>query len=68
MIESAVDLQRVSEDMEAEFSRIPPLKISRLNKIDRAGRGDQDAGGVEAEPEQEPEPEPESEPEPEPEQ
>jgi general secretion pathway protein D len=38
VIESAVDLKQISEDMEAEFSRIPPLKISRLNKIDRAGR------------------------------
>jgi general secretion pathway protein D len=38
VVESAVDLQHISEDMEAEFSRIPPLKISRLNKIDRAGR------------------------------
>jgi general secretion pathway protein D len=38
VIESAVDLKEISENMEAEFSRVPPLKISRLNKVDRAGR------------------------------
>jgi general secretion pathway protein D len=37
VVESAVDLKEVSEDMEREFSRVPPLKISRLNRIDRAG-------------------------------
>jgi general secretion pathway protein D len=35
VIESAVDLREISEDMEQEFSRVPPLKISRLNKVDR---------------------------------
>jgi len=38
VIESAVDLREISKSMEAEFSRVPPLKISRLNKVDRAGR------------------------------
>jgi general secretion pathway protein D len=32
VIETAVDLKDISEDMEKEFSRVPPLKISRLNK------------------------------------
>jgi general secretion pathway protein D len=35
VIESAVDLKEISEDMEKEFSRVPPLKISRINKVDR---------------------------------
>jgi general secretion pathway protein D len=35
VVESAVDLRAISEDMEQEFSRVPPLKISRLNKVDR---------------------------------
>lgn len=35
VIETAVDLQEISEDMEREFSRIPPLKISSLNPVDR---------------------------------
>jgi hypothetical protein len=35
VVESSVDLQRVSEEMEKEFSRVPPLKISTLNKVDR---------------------------------
>ncbi len=35
VVQSAVDLQEISEDMENEFSRVPPLNISRLNKIDR---------------------------------
>ena len=34
VVESAVDLQRVSEEMEKEFSRVPPLKISTLIKVD----------------------------------
>jgi len=37
VVESAVDLKEISEDMEKEFSRVPPLTISRLNKVDRAG-------------------------------
>ena len=35
VVENAVDLKAVSEEMEDEFSRVPPLKISRLNKVDR---------------------------------
>jgi general secretion pathway protein D len=35
VVESAVDLKEISEAMEREFSRVPPLKISRLNKVDR---------------------------------
>ncbi len=34
VVETSADLQRVSEEMEAEFSRIPPLKISTLIKTD----------------------------------
>jgi general secretion pathway protein D len=32
VIETAVDLKEISLDMENEFSRVPPLKISTLNK------------------------------------
>jgi general secretion pathway protein D len=32
VVESAVDLKEISEDMEREFSRVPPLKISRIIK------------------------------------
>jgi general secretion pathway protein D len=39
VVESAVDLKEISEDMEREFSRVPPLKISRLNKVDRQRDG-----------------------------
>ena len=35
VIESAVDLNRISEELEDEFSAVPPLKISRLNRVDR---------------------------------
>jgi general secretion pathway protein D len=35
VIETAVDLKAISEDMEKEFSRVPPLKISSLNPVDR---------------------------------
>jgi general secretion pathway protein D len=35
VIETAVDLKEISEQMEEEFSRVPPLEISRLNKVDR---------------------------------
>jgi general secretion pathway protein D len=35
VIESAVDLNRVSRELEDEFSSVPPLKISRINKVDR---------------------------------
>ena len=34
VVESSVDLQRVSEEMEKEFSRVPPLKISTLNRVE----------------------------------
>ena len=34
VVETSVDLQRVSEEMETEFSRVPPLKISTLIKTD----------------------------------
>lgn len=34
VIESSADLQRVSEEMEKEFSRVPPLKISTLIKTE----------------------------------
>jgi general secretion pathway protein D len=34
VIESSADLREISTDMEKEFSRVPPLKISRLNKAD----------------------------------
>ncbi|NNL04697.1 MAG: hypothetical protein HKO85_05360, partial [Xanthomonadales bacterium] len=30
-----VDLNRISEELEDEFSAVPPLKISRLNRVDR---------------------------------
>jgi general secretion pathway protein D len=78
VIESAVDLKEISEDMEAEFSRVPPLKISRLNKVDREWKDEaEDEAGYEnpvedeAVPETEPEaqfeppPEPQAEPQPE---
>ncbi len=32
VVETAADLQRVSEEMETEFSRVPPLKISTIIK------------------------------------
>jgi general secretion pathway protein D len=32
VIESAVDLKEISKDMETEFSKVPPLKITPLNK------------------------------------
>jgi general secretion pathway protein D len=40
VIESAVDLKRVSEELEDEFSRVPPLNISRINKVDRQREGE----------------------------
>ena len=42
VIESAVDLNRVSRELEDEFSSVPPLNISRINKVDRK-REDQQA-------------------------
>ena len=41
VVESSVDLQLVSEEMEKEFSRVPPLKISTLNRVDRIEKEDQ---------------------------
>ena len=35
VVESSIDLKNISEDMEDEFSKVPPLKISSLNKVDR---------------------------------
>jgi general secretion pathway protein D len=35
VVETTVDLQEISEEMESEFSRVPPLEISRLNPVDR---------------------------------
>jgi general secretion pathway protein D len=32
VVETAVDLKDISEEMEKEFSRVPPLSVSRLNK------------------------------------
>jgi general secretion pathway protein D len=34
VVETSADLQRVSEEMEAEFSRVPPLKISTIIKVE----------------------------------
>jgi general secretion pathway protein D len=39
VIESAVDLKEISVDMEKEFSRVPPLKISTLNKAGTTAGG-----------------------------
>jgi general secretion pathway protein D len=47
VVESAVDLREISEDMEQEFSRVPPLKISRLNKVDRQREGSPDIENAE---------------------
>ena len=38
VIESAVDLKAISQDMEKEFARVPPLKISTLNPVDRKNK------------------------------
>jgi general secretion pathway protein D len=35
VVQSAVDLQRVSEELEDEFSSVPPLDVARLNSVDR---------------------------------
>jgi general secretion pathway protein D len=40
VVESAADLQRVSEEMEKEFSRVPPLKISTIIKVDDIEKGE----------------------------
>ena len=50
VVESAVDLKEISEDMENEFSRVPPLTISRLNKVDRAGPAQEPDRDVTVEP------------------
>ena len=44
VIETAVDLKEISEDMEKEFSRVPPLKISSLNPVDREYAKESQAG------------------------
>jgi len=33
VVETSADLQRISEEMEAEFTRVPPLKISTIIKV-----------------------------------
>jgi len=35
VVHSAVDLQRISEELEDEFSSVPPLDVARLNSVDR---------------------------------
>jgi general secretion pathway protein D len=47
VVESSVDLKAISEDMEQEFSKVPPLTISRLNKVDRQPNNET---GIENEP------------------
>jgi general secretion pathway protein D len=47
VVESALDLKAVSEEMEAEFSRVPPLTISRINKVDRQRQTTDDNEAVE---------------------
>jgi general secretion pathway protein D len=42
VVETAVDLKAISEEMENEFSRVPPLKISRI--IKEPTEADQAAG------------------------
>jgi general secretion pathway protein D len=42
VVETAVDLKAISEEMENEFSRVPPLKISRI--IKEPPEADQAAG------------------------
>ena len=42
VVESAVDLNRISEELEDEFSSVPPLNISRINKVDRKRDEQQD--------------------------
>ncbi len=50
VVESAVDLKEISESMEKEFSRVPPLSISRLNKTDRGGQAQEPDPAVSVEP------------------
>jgi general secretion pathway protein D len=40
VVQSAVDLQRVSEELEDEFSSVPPLDVARLNSVDRWKKDD----------------------------
>ena len=40
VVESSVDLKEVGDQMQEQFSRVPPLKISRLNKVDRVDESD----------------------------
>jgi general secretion pathway protein D len=37
VVESAVDLKAISEELESEFSRVPPLRITPLIKTDDKG-------------------------------
>jgi len=47
VVETAVDLKEISEEMESEFSRVPPLQISRLNPVDRQRVEEVDIDAVE---------------------
>ena len=40
VVESSVDLKEVGDQMQEQFSRVPPLEISRLNKADRVDETD----------------------------
>jgi len=42
VIENSVDLEEISEQMEKEFSRVPPLKVSRINKADKRAEAEAD--------------------------
>jgi general secretion pathway protein D len=50
VVESSVDLQEISEEMESEFSRVPPLKISTIFKIDEEEGVETDVEGRNIEP------------------
>jgi general secretion pathway protein D len=41
VVASSVDLKEVGDQMQEQFSRVPPLKISRLNKADRVDESDE---------------------------
>ena len=41
VVESSVDLKEVGDQMQEQFSRVPPLTISRLNKADRVDESDE---------------------------
>ena len=40
VVENSSDLQSITEEMKAEFSRVPPLEISTLTKDSEAGKED----------------------------